>query len=132
MLRTPLLLAILRLVAAEPASAFLPANTIDRYATSTQAGARVWVTGPIGCTPGERIANAVTVTQPATDARARKRWTRRCTGELQHWQVRARARHALFATGGGRVCAVATTRAGSRVTDTRRLCEPVRISGRFP
>ncbi len=66
MLRTPLLLAALLLTAAEPASAFVTANTIDRHTTSTRAGAQLRVTGPIGCTPGERIAIAVTVTQPAT------------------------------------------------------------------
>ena len=127
-----LLLAALLLTAAEPASAFISANTIDRHTTSTRAGAQLRVTGPIGCTPGERIAIAVTVTQPATGAQARKRWKGRCTGELQHWQVRARTRNAeRFATGHGKVCAVATTRAAATVTDTRRWCEPVQVSERF-
>lgn len=48
-------------------------------------------TGPIGCTSGEHISITLTVTQAATGARARKTWKGRCTGELQDWQVRARA-----------------------------------------
>ena len=87
------------------------------------------VTGPIACTRGERVAIRVTVRQPATAARARSRWKGRCTGEVQHWQVRARARGATrFENGRGRVCAVATTRSGARVTDRRRWCERVQVS----
>ena len=124
--------AALTLWGAEGASAFISANTIDGEATSARAGARVRVTGPIGCTSGERVSIRVTVAQSATGARARNTWTARCTGEIQHWQVRARARQgARFETGAGRVCAVAKTRTAGRVTDTRRWCERVAVSGRL-
>jgi hypothetical protein len=117
---------------AEAASAFISANTIDGHATHTNDGARVRATGPIGCTAGEHVAIRVTVTQAATGAQARKTWKRRCTGELQHWQVRARAHQGTrFATAAGRVCSVAETRAAGRLTDTRKWCEPVSISERF-
>jgi alpha-beta hydrolase superfamily lysophospholipase len=123
-----LALVIAMLGGADAASAFISANTIDEHATYTRDGARVRVTGPIGCTREERIAIRVTVTQRATGARARKTWTSRCTGELQHWQVRARARHGKrFQTGKGRVCAVAQTRNSSRVTDARKWCERVTV-----
>jgi hypothetical protein len=89
----------------------------------------VRATGPIGCSKGERVAIRVTVTQPAAGARARRRWKRRCTGEVQHRQGRARARRsARFETGAGRVCAVARTRSAARVTDTRHWCERVAVS----
>jgi hypothetical protein len=124
--------AALTLLGADAASAFLTANTIDGHATYTRDGTRVRATGPIGCTSGERVSIRVTVTQAATGARARKTWTGRCTGEIQHWQVRARARQgARFETGAGRVCAVAKTRTAGRVTDTRKWCERVAASAGF-
>jgi len=124
--------AALTLWGADPASAFIAANTIDRHATYKADGARVRATGPIGCTSGERVSIRVTFTQAAIGARARQAWTGRCTGEIQHWQVRARARQgARFETGAGRVCAVAKTRTAGRVTDTRKWCERVAVSADF-
>jgi hypothetical protein len=134
-MRTPLAIAGLAaslLCGADTASAYIAANTIDRHATYKRDGTRVRTTGPIGCTRGERVSITVTVTQAATVARARRSWTSRCTGELQHWQVRARARQGTrFETGPGRVCAVAKTRSADRVTDTRKWCERVRLSVGF-
>ena len=121
-------LAVVLLCGAETASAFLTANTIDGRATYEKNGRLVRVSGPIACTRGERISIRVTVRQPATAVRARSGWKRRCTGKVQHWQVTAHARRRTrFGNGVGRVCAVAHTRAGSRVTDTRRWCEPVKV-----
>ena len=121
-------LVVVLLCGAEAASAFITANTIDERATYKKHGRLLRVSGPIGCTRGERISIRVTVTQPATAARARSRWKGRCTGKVQHWQVTARARRGTrFENGSGRVCAVAKTRTGSRVTDTRRWCERVNV-----
>jgi hypothetical protein len=121
-------LAVVLLAGTEAANAIIATNTIDGLATHKRDGRLVRVTGPIGCTLGERVSITVAVSQPATAARARSRWRRRCTGEVQHWRVEARGRHGTrFENGRGRVCAVATTRAGSRVTDTRRWCEPVDV-----
>jgi hypothetical protein len=117
---------------ADAASAYLSANTIDAHATHTNDGARVRATGPIGCTRGERVSIRIIVSQAATRARASKTLKRRCTGEIQHWQVRARAHQGTrFATAAGRVCAVAKTRTTGRVTDGRKWCERVSVSGRF-
>ena len=124
--------AALTLWGADTAGAYISANTIDGQATYTRDGARVRATGPIGCTSRERVSIRITVTQAATRARARETWTGRCTGEIQHWQVRARARHAArFETGPGKVCAVAKTRTIGRVTDTRKWCERVTVSAGF-
>ena len=125
-------MAALTIWGADAAGAFLSANTIDAQATYTRDGAWVRATGPIGCTHGERVLIRVTVTQATTGARARKSWKRRCTGELQHWQIRARARHGTsFQAGAGRVCAVARTRSATRVTDRRKWCERVFVSPVF-
>ena len=111
------------------ASAFLSANTIDELVTSRKHGRLVRVTGPIACTRGERVAIRVVVTQPLTAARARSRWKGRCTGEVQHWQITARARRGTrFETRRGRVCAHAATRAGGHVTDTRKWCERATVA----
>lgn len=128
---TPLVavgLAVVLLSGAEAASAFISANTIDERATYKKDGSLLRVSGPIACTRGERVSIRVAVRQPATAARARKRWKSRCTGQLQKWRVTARARGGTrFENGGGRVCAEAKTRAGSRVTDTRKWCERVNV-----
>jgi hypothetical protein len=114
------------------AHAFVSANTIDRDATYRNGGASVRVTGPIGCTMGERVSIQVLVTQAASGARGREAWRRRCTGEVQRWRVRAPTRKgARFEAGRARVCAVARTRSAHRLTDTRRWCERVTVSPRF-
>ena len=129
---TPLVvvgLAVVLLCVAEAASALITGNTIDEHSTYTKRGTLVRVSGPIACTRGERVAIRVAIRQPVTAARARDRWQGRCTGEVQHWQVWARARRGTrFESGRSRVCAVATTRSGSRITDTRRWCERVKAS----
>lgn len=122
-------LAVALLSGAEAARAIITANTIDEQATYRKDGRLLRVTGPVRCTRGERVSIRVVVTQPATAARARSRWRGRCTGEVQRWQVRLRAaRGARFENGRGRVCAVAKTRSGPRVTDTRRWCERVDVA----
>jgi pimeloyl-ACP methyl ester carboxylesterase len=127
-------LAALLLFGADPASAFVSANTIDEQATYRKDGRLLRVTGPVACTPGERVSIRVAVRQPATAARARGRWRGRCSGKVQRWQVGLRARRGTrFENGRGRVCAVATTRSGARVTDRRRWCERVTVvASRIP
>jgi hypothetical protein len=121
-------LAVVLLSGTETASAFISANTIDEQATYRKHGRLLRVTGPIECTRGERVAIRVAVSQPVTAARARSRWRSRCTGGVQRWQVKAHARHGTrFQNGSGRVCAVAKTRRGTRVTDRRRWCERVNV-----
>jgi pimeloyl-ACP methyl ester carboxylesterase/predicted ester cyclase len=122
--------AAVALGAAQGAEAGIALNTIDRQVTYDRDGARVRSAGPIGCTRGERIAIAVRVRQAATGARARGRWKGRCTGEAQRWRVRASAGESRFASGRGRVCAVARTRAGGNVSDVRRWCRRVSVSPR--
>jgi hypothetical protein len=129
MKRCLLVVAVFLLGLASQASAGIALNTIDRHVTYDWDGARVRSAGPIACTLGERITIRVRIQQAAT--RARSRWSGRCTGEAQRWRVRARAGgKARFAQGSGTVCAVATTRAGQRVTDARRWCRRVSVSKR--
>ena len=122
-------LAVALLTGAEAASAFLSANTIDERAAYKAHGTLIRVTGPIACTRGERVSIAVVVRQPATAAQARDRWNSRCTGKVQRWEATARARGGTrFESGDARVCAVAKTRSGARVTDRRKWCERVKVA----
>jgi hypothetical protein len=117
---------------APAAHAGIALNTIDDHATHARNGAQVRASGPIGCTRGERVTIRVRVRQPATRARARGSWTAACTGEVQHWHARARARtQARFSDGTATVCVIAKTRAGRRVTETRKWCKRVALSARF-
>lgn len=116
-------LAALVLGGAQSAHAGIALNTIDRHVTSDED---VRSSGPIACTRGERIVIKVRVSQ-TSGARARGRWSGRCTGDRQRWRVRARAQE-RFASGPARVCAVARTRADGRVTDERRWCRRVSVA----
>jgi hypothetical protein len=130
--RAPSIIVALCVALAGTAHAGVSLNTIDDHATHARNGAQVRASGPIGCTQRERITIRVRVRQPATGARARGRWTAACTGEVQHWHVRARARTAArFADGTATVCAVARTRAGQQVTETRRWCKRVALTARI-
>ena len=124
--------AALTLPGAERAYAIVATNTIDRQATYTHGGVRVRASGPVACTRGERISIRVTVSQAATAARASERWERPCTGEVQHWHVRARAHGGKrFESGKAKVCAYAYTRAERWLTDEKRWCVHVSLSPRF-
>jgi hypothetical protein len=122
--------AALALGAAGSAHGIIAANTIDRQATLTKHGMQVRTSGPVACSQDEWISLRATVKQPATHARARGRWDHRCTGEVQRWQVRARAKDSPFVRGRVRVCAVARTRLGRRVTDRRAWCARVHLAPR--
>jgi hypothetical protein len=125
-------IAALTLQAPETAHAVIASNTIDRHATYTNGGALVRASGPIACTRGERVSIRVTVSQSATAARASERLEHRCTGEVQHWHVRARAFGGKrFESGKAKVCAVAYTRAGRHMTDEKSWCADVSLSPRF-
>jgi hypothetical protein len=125
-------LAALTLQATETGHALISTNTIDRQATYTNGGERVRASGPVACTRGELISIRVTVIQAATDARASQRWEQRCTGEVQHWQVRVRAEGGKrFESGKAKVCALAYTRAGRWMTDEKTWCATVSLSPRF-
>ena len=105
---------------------------IDRNAISTRGGANVQATGPLICASGERVSLRVTVSQPATKARARARWKRACTGAVQHWRVRAAPRGGRrYEPGPAKVCVLGKTRAANRLTDRQRWCRRVSVSGRF-
>jgi hypothetical protein len=131
-LHTVALTGALAFCLASAAHAGIALNTIDDHATYARNGVQVRTSGPIGCTQGERIVIRIGVRQAATGARASGVWRARCTGEVQHWQVRARAgTDARFAAGTVTVCAVAKTRAGQQVTETRKWCKRVPLSDRL-
>ena len=76
---------------------------------------------------GERVSISVGVSQPPTAARAQNRSKGRCTGEAQHWRLRARPAAGPALRRQRRSLRRASTRTVA-LTDTRRWCERVNVS----
>lgn len=96
-------------------------NTIDPLAFLTDAGRGVIVTGPITCTPRERVFLSVTVTQRSTGAFAEGRGVSTCTGEPQQWEVAAPVKgRATFADGPAIAVAVARSTDHGTATDAHQ------------
>ncbi len=96
-------------------------NTIDAVAILTDAGRSVIVTGPITCTPGERVFLGVTVTQRSTGALAEGRGVITCTGEALQWEIDAPLRgRAAFVDGPAIAVAVARSTDHGITTDAHQ------------
>jgi len=90
------------------------------------AGRKVVVSGHGGCTAGEEVTVAITVTQTSSGAVATGQEQQLCSGELQTWSSVATAVSAtVFANGPAESCGLATTRANGYVTDTFEWCKDV-------
>lgn len=95
----------------------------------TDDGASVVASGEGGCTAGEAITIAFTVTQSTSGASASGLWNGACTGELQTWtSTSTPAPSPLFTVGAGEACAFAETRAGDSVTGTQNWCNDVLLT----
>ena len=89
-------------------------------------GKSVVVSGHGGCTAGEQVTIAITVTQSSSGAVATGQKEQLCSGELQMWSSVATAvSTSLFASGPAESCGLATTRANGYVTDTFEWCKDV-------
>src|SRR5262245_12633955 len=89
---TVIVLTLLGILVAPLAYARIAINTIDPTATLSDNGRKILVTGPIQTDVVEKIYLRVTVTQRTTGAVAQGIAILRGTGELQQWEVRAKAR----------------------------------------
>lgn len=88
-------------------------------------GEKVVVNGHGGCTAGEVVTVAISVTQ-ATGPAAVGQTDQNCTGELQQWTVLATVNtETNLAPGNAEACGVATTRSDGKVTDTFAWCRDV-------
>jgi len=87
---TGIVVTIAAMLAAPLAIAKIVTNTIDPVATVE--GRHVILTGPIRCDEGQRVMIGVTVTQRSTGALAEGDTHLICTGETQHWEIRASTR----------------------------------------
>lgn len=86
-------------------------------------GKNVYAIGHGGCTEGEGVTVAVTVTQSATGAVATGQWQGTCTGGLQRWIADAAiVGEDAFEAGTADVCGLATTRSDGEVTATDEWC----------
>jgi len=112
------------------AFARITANTVDPVANVTDHGRHLIVTGPIGCTEGERAYLRVTVTQRATGAVAEGRTLITCTGGTQAWEVHAAVHgEEAFEEGPATAAAVARTADGGKTTDAHQWLVEITLAG---
>jgi hypothetical protein len=112
------------------AFARVTANTIDPVATVTDHGRHLIVTGPAGCTEGERAYLRVTVTQHATGAVAEGRALITCTGGTQQWEVQASVQgRETFEEGPATAAALARTTDRGKTTDSHQWLVDLTLAG---
>lgn len=87
-----LLLILTSLLVASVAFARVTRNTIDPIAVLTDGGRHLILTGPVGCTAGERLHTRLTLSQRSTGAIAEGRTLDTCTGAPQQWELSASIR----------------------------------------
>ena len=127
---TAIVLAMAGLFLAQGAFAKVMTNTIDSEAIVTQHGRLLVVTGPIQCTAGEQAFLRVTVTQRPTGAVAEGGTLIACTGELQHWEVRAATQgKASLQQGAAVATAIATTHDHGDTTDAHQWLVAITLVG---
>jgi hypothetical protein len=108
-------------LAAGTAVAKITRNTIDAAALLTDSGRAVIVTGPLTCTPDERVFLSVTITQRSTGALAEGRGVITCSGEAQQWEVGAALQaRATFVDGPAIAVAVARATDHGITTDAHQ------------
>ena len=125
-----LVMTIVGVCLAPMAFARLTQNTIDPLATVTDNGRHLIVTGPIGCTEGERAHLRVTVTQRTTGATAEGRTLVTCTGAIQQWEVHASIQsRETFQEGPATAVALGhTTDQGDNITDANQWLVPITLA----
>lgn len=90
------------------------------------AGSQVETTGHGGCTAGEQVTVAITITQPASGAVATGENEHTCTGQLQIWRsVLTADTPTPFEEEAAEACGLATSRDGADITDTYAWCRDV-------
>ncbi len=90
------------------------------------SGREVKASGHGGCTAGEQVTVAITITQSTSGAIATGENEHTCTGQLQTWSSVVTAdTPSDFVDGAGEACGFATSRDGSDVTDTYKWCRDV-------
>ncbi len=112
------------------AFARITANTVDPVARVTDHGRHLIVTGPIGCTEGERAYLRVTVTQRTTGAVAEGRTLVTCTGGTRRWRVDAAVQgEEAFEEGPAVAAALARTGEGGQTTDAHQWLVEIALAG---
>ena len=116
-----IVLTLFGALVAPVAYARITVNTIDPTATVSENGRRIILTGPIQTDVVEKVYLRVNVTQRTTGAVADGIAILRGTGELQHWEIRAKARgKASFEAGPATAVAIAVTSNRGQTTDAHQ------------
>ena len=124
-----IIVTLLGIVMAPVAYAKIFNNTIDPVATVSDNGRRIVLTGPIQTDVVEKIYLRVTVTQRTTGAAADGIAILRGTGELQQWEVKAKARgKASFEPGPATAVAIALTSDKGQTSDAHQWLVNITLS----
>jgi hypothetical protein len=116
-----LLLTLAGLCVAPMVFARVVFNTINPVASVTDNGRHILVTGPVGCTVGERAYVRVTVTQRATGAVAEGSTFITCTGVTEQWEVHASTQgKETFQEGDATAVAIGRTTSRGATTDAHQ------------
>lgn len=135
---------MLRSLASQAAQALLPSAEAAPLLRATRAisipfgiaspvqlsdnGRHIFIEGHGGCAADQMVRVHVTVTQSTTGALARGHTQEFCTGDLQHWTIKAVARGpARFVAGPAEACGVARTRFRGKRTDTFQWCRDITL-----
>ena len=122
--------AVIAGLAAPAAFARIIVNTIDPTAVVTDDGRQLIVTGPIGCTSGERAFLHVTVTQRTTGAIAEGDTRVVCSGQSQQWEIHAAAQgDETFEEGAATAVALGRTTARRVTSDAHQWLVEVTLVG---
>lgn len=91
-----------------------------------EAGREVVASGHGGCTAGEQVTVAITITQSTSGAMATGETDDTCNGELQFWNALASTvTTSDFTADAAEACGLATTSDDGYVTDTYAWCRDV-------
>jgi hypothetical protein len=89
-------------------------------------GKIIGVAGHGGCTEGQQVTIAVTLTQTSTAALATGETQQVCSGDLQSWDARVMAAaDVAFVAEPAQACGIAVTHAGEIATDRFEWCRDV-------
>ena len=100
----------------------------DSMLAVSDNGHRVFVTGKVNCTAGQKVQILARLTQRSTGALAEGSWKGECTGHLQVWQTEAVSRgEAKFENGASEAVAFGVSSENGKTTDVLQWLDDVTV-----
>ena len=100
----------------------------DSILAVSNNGRRIFVTGKLNCTAGDRVQVLARLTQRTTGAVAEGTWKGECTGHLQVWDTEAVSRsEAKFENGASEAVAFGVDSVDGKATDVLQWLDDVTL-----